>query len=376
MSEQKEEEKAYRSWFCVFNNPATHIPELQSKEPKQICEMLAARWCISDTRSGAWVYCISAAGLHHVHMVLEDTNKARFSAVKKAYDGAHIEPTQGLKSQVEDYIYKRGAFEEKGEQVLYIHTVGEIVGAQGRRSDLVQARELLDSGLSPQQIFRKNPNFYRISGYIERMAYDKRVAETPVIRENVVYWHVGTTGTGKSFEGFRRMAERGRSAVYITAGENRHPFDRYTGQPEIWIDELRQDAPFFSFARLLGVCDKYTADVDARYQDTLMMWKETHITTPMMPQDLYDNIRQKQDKLNQLLRRIRYYVYHWRDSDGYHAYFHDTGCTGQTVDIRILQADALRWLARQKKTPEPGATDTGDVLEGFETLPTNECDWI
>lgn len=375
MSEAKDTRS--RSWFCVFNNPSDHLPELQGKQPKEVCEELAARWCVADKRSGAWVYCVSAAGLHHVHMVLEDTNKAAFSTVKKAYEGAHIEPTQGNKAQVEDYIYKRGAFEEKGEQVLYIHTVGQIVGAQGKRSDLVQARELLDSGLTPRQIYNQNPNYYRISNYIERMAYDKRVAETPIIRENVVYWHIGGTGTGKSFEGYKRMSERGRDAVYITHGENVHPFDRYTGQSEIWIDELRQDSPFFSFARLLGVCDKYTADVSARYQDTLMMWTQTHITTPMMPQELYDNLRQKQDKLAQLLRRIRYYVYHWRDGNGYHAYCYDTGCTGQQISRQILESNAMNWLQQQQKNaPAPFADDAGAGQDGWETILTGEENWI
>ena len=59
-----------RSWFCVFNNPDKHGYE---GTPQEVCEKLMGEWVgDSGTRSGAWAYCISAEGLHHLHMVLED----------------------------------------------------------------------------------------------------------------------------------------------------------------------------------------------------------------------------------------------------------------------------------------------------------------
>ena len=66
-----------RSWFAVLNNPQDHGYE---GTPQEICEQLRDEWVQdSTTRSGAWAYCISAAGLHHIHMVLEDTTAMRFS---------------------------------------------------------------------------------------------------------------------------------------------------------------------------------------------------------------------------------------------------------------------------------------------------------
>lgn len=343
-----------RSWFCVLNNPEDNYPELKGKTPKEICTFLSEKWCTSETRSGGWVYCISASGLSHVHMVLEDTNKSRFSAVRKAYDeNAHIEPTQGNKKQVEDYIYKRGAFEEKGEKVFIddVVIVGEIKGKQGQRSDLAEVKSLIDDGLTPMQILNTNPNYYRISGHIDKMFYNKKLAETPCIREVVVYWHYGATGTGKTRQGYLNMTEKGREEVYITSAENEHPFDRYVAQSELWIDELRQNSPYFTFARLLGVCDVYTADVSARYNDNLMLWKEVHITSPLLPWEVYDNLRHKQDKLNQLLRRIKYYVYHYKDENGeLQKYIYDTNNKGMQIDRSILEVNAR--LEKIKKTSE------------------------
>jgi len=74
--------------------------------------------------------------MHHLHLVLEDSNTARFSAIKKAYPTAHIEPTMGSKAQAEDYIQKKGKFAGKGEKTLYIARRGEIQGRQGQQTDL------------------------------------------------------------------------------------------------------------------------------------------------------------------------------------------------------------------------------------------------
>ena len=113
-----------RSWFCVLNNPEEHG---FTGTPEEIAEKIAEKWIEGNPqRTCAVAYCISADGLKHCHAVFEDTKTMRFSAVQKLYPGMHIEPTKGNKDQAENYIQKRGKFEEKGEQVLYIarHEIG------------------------------------------------------------------------------------------------------------------------------------------------------------------------------------------------------------------------------------------------------------
>ena len=87
------------SWFATLNNPADHG---YPGSPQEVCEQLRDEWIQdSTTRTGAWAYCISAEGLHHVHMVLEDAVAMRFSMVKKTYAiGAHLEPTKGSKKRL------------------------------------------------------------------------------------------------------------------------------------------------------------------------------------------------------------------------------------------------------------------------------------
>jgi len=104
-----------RSWFLTHMNPE----DICRGSPKEIAEKSLGLWCEGHpTRTGAAAYCISADGKHHLHLVLVDSKQARFSALKKAYPTAHIEPTIGNKKQAENYIQKKGKFIEKGEQVL------------------------------------------------------------------------------------------------------------------------------------------------------------------------------------------------------------------------------------------------------------------
>ena len=118
-----------RSWFCVFNNPEKHG---FIGSPEEIAEQMKDRWIADNPqRTCAVAFCVSADGLPHCHAVFEDTKTMRFTAVKKLFPGMHIEPTKGTKDQAEDYINKRGKWQEKGENIVCIIRHGDIKGAQG-----------------------------------------------------------------------------------------------------------------------------------------------------------------------------------------------------------------------------------------------------
>lgn len=180
--------EAFYSWFCVLNNPR----EIYSGEPNEVTDKALGDW-ISDkpTRTGAVAFCISADGLEHLHMVLEDSNKARFSAVKNAFPKAHLEPTKGTKEQAEDYIYRRGKFAEKNESVLYTKQHGEIRCAQGKRNDLDLIQDFIEQGMTPREIMSINIKYRRFEKMIKDHYYEKRKKETPIKREVKVFWHIG-----------------------------------------------------------------------------------------------------------------------------------------------------------------------------------------
>ncbi len=206
-------ESISKSWFCVFNNPEEHG---YTGTPQQIVDKILQQW-IEDNpqRTCAITYCISPDGLKHCHAVLEDTKAMRFSAIKKTYPSMHIEPTKGSKSDAEDYINKKGKFQEKGEKMVCSARHGEIKGYQGQRRDLEIIEEMIGQGRTPNAIMDMSLQYRRYDKMIKEAYYRKRFLETPVKRNIVIYWHVGLSGTGKSHALVELAEEYGEDYIYI-----------------------------------------------------------------------------------------------------------------------------------------------------------------
>ena len=302
-----------KSWFIVFNNPAEHG---YTGTPEEVCNRLKNEWIgDSETRSGAWAYCISADGLHHVHIVIEDCKAMRFSSIKKAYcKGCHIEETKGNKKQALDYIHKRGVFSEKGETIEYICYHGEIQGRQGSRSDLADIYKRLQAGETPKDILADSPKSYCHIDVIKKMYYDIRSDKTPIVRDMKVFWHTGKSGSGKSYERVKLAQLYGEDNIFYLTTFYSGSFDSYNGQPILWIEDYRGE---FKLQELLRLLDVYKAEVPARYNSVKALWNEVHFTSVLTPQQCYPKATQDDyDRIEQLLRRITSIVYHFKGSDG------------------------------------------------------------
>lgn len=328
-----------RSWFCVLNNPQEHG---YIGTPEEITERIADEWVKDNPqRSCAIAYCISANGNHHLHKVLEDVKNMRFSAVKKVFPSIHMEPTKGTKEQAEDYINKRGRFAEKGEQVLYIARRGEIKGAQGQRRDLEVIEDLIQQGNTPFEILSMSLSYRRYEKYIRDAYYDKRYRETPRKREVNVVWHVGSSGSGKSYTQILLSEKYGESEVYVVTDYD-HPFDKYNGERILLLDEFRGQVKFCVFMTWL---DKYRVQLGCRYSNCYALWAEVHICTVMPPESVYKKMVedfQVYDTYEQLRRRINFVVYHYRENGEYKAF--------ELSMERYTNYDNLRRLA--EKPPE------------------------
>lgn len=289
-----------RSWFAVFNNPANHGYD---GEPHEICEKLKSEWIgDSSTRSGAWAYCVSADGLHHVHMVLEDKKYMRWSAVKKSYAvGMHFKATRGTKAQAEDYIYKRGEFEEKGEQILYTCVHGEIQGNQGARNDIRAMYELIKSGCSDFEIIEENPRYMM---YLDKIASCREMLRYEEFKNkrrldmHVEYWF-GAPGTGKT-SGI--LDKYGDSNVYVVS-DYKHPWDNYRGEDVVLFDDFdcaKIDAP-----ALLRWLDVYPLQLPCRYNNKTACFTKVYFTSNLPLEDQYKYIQKEQPVIwEALCRRI------------------------------------------------------------------------
>ncbi len=343
-------ESVSKSWFTVFNNPQNYGYE---GKPHEICERLKTEWCCTDTRSGAWAYCIKhyeghypvyddegkfvryahaeseeekakiPADLHHIHMVLEDATAMRFSAIKKTYAiGMHFEATKGNKKEALDYISKSGQYDEKPNkdaglpwgEIIYSCQKGEIQGVQGRRSDLENIENMLKEGLKPNDIVRQKLSYRTHETLIRKAYYDMRDQQTPDVREVKVVWHYGESGSGKSYSRMALNAEVGKDNVYYLTDYQNGAFDKYNGEPYLWMEDYKGE---FRFGDLLRYLDVYKADLHCRYSNAKALWTEVHITSIYHPRQAYCKMVREWDRKfdteDQFLRRISYIQYHYRD---------------------------------------------------------------
>lgn len=302
-----------KSWFLTFGNPEEHG---YKGTPEEICCQMRDEFIgNSETRSGAWAYCISANGFHHVHMVLEDCKAMRFSYIKNNfYKGANIQETKGSKKQAMDYINKRGVFAEKGETIEFIVYHGEILGNQGKRRDLEDIYKRLETGETPTEIFETTPTAYARKDVIRQMFYDIRSRNTPIVRKMNVIWHTGRSGSGKSYERVLLCDKYGEDSIYYLTAFNSGAFDLYNGEKILWIEDFRGE---FKLQELLRLLDVYKAQVPARFNNVKALWEEVHITSVLTPQQCYEAAcKDEYDRIDQLLRRITSICYHFKDNSG------------------------------------------------------------
>lgn len=307
----------YRSWFCVLNNPQD---QFLNQTPQEIVKNIIELWVNNhSSRTCAVNYEIGDNGTPHCHMVLEDSSKVRFSAIKKLFPKAHIEPTRGNKEQAEAYILKKTPFEEK------LHTVvvpavfyGEIKAKQGTNKLFDSIQEMIDEGATPALIMDElGIASRRYETYIKKAFFRKSEKEAPLIRNLKAYWHMGESGSGKSHFYIDLCAIHGRDNIYRLSDYENGGLDDYCGQKILFMDEFKGN---MRYQTLLNYLDIYTSQIHCRYTNSLTLWDEVHITSVFSPEEAWEimvnHSERERDSFIQLVRRLSEVVFHWTDSYG------------------------------------------------------------
>lgn len=304
--------EASRSWFCVLNNPQKIFGN--DAEPEQMVEQALDLWMKDKPqRACAINFEIGDTGTPHMHMVLEDPAKSRFTALQKMFPSIHIERTRGNKEQAEDYINKRGRFAEKSHTVVIpARYRGQIKASRGARNDLAIIEELIEQGKTPNEIMTMSIAYRNKETIIRKAYFAKRVKETPLKRDVTVYWHVGESGSGKSYTHVQLIEKHTQENVYLMTDYSVGGFDMYQGEPILFMDEFKGN---MKFQDLLNYLDGYKIQIHCRYANAQALWTEVHITSIFPPEEAYkfmvERENQALDSIKQLMRRINYVVYHY-----------------------------------------------------------------
>lgn len=309
--------EALRTFFCVLNNPEKIFPNLK---PEQIVDKAIELWMTKETRGCGISYEIGDSGTPHLHMVLYDSRKNRGTAIKKLYGNTiHLEPMRGKKQDAIDYLNKAGKFEEKAHTIIVSPKfAGNIEDNRGKRTDLESVQKRIDDGMKPNEIMDGNIGLRRYSKMIREAYFQKRIKETPPLRDVTVIYHVGEAGTGKSYSYIKLVEEYGEDSIYLVSDYENGGMDMYEGEEILFLDEYKGSLTFQKFLQWL---DRYKIQIHARYGNTYSLWNTVIITSVFPPEEVYsfmvEDNRKARDSINQLLRRLDEIVYHYIENGEY-----------------------------------------------------------
>lgn len=318
-------DKQQKAFFLTINNPVekelTHdaIIDIMHKKFKHL-----VYWCMCDEQGSTY----------HTHVYILLSKKKRWSSVVNAFkEKAHLETNvNGSPQQCRAYIRKEGQKHKKKAETNFPETFyeeGEIPDffvSNDRVEMLEQIEEMIQSGMRPEEIFEKSLVFRQFENIIRKQFFAKRFAETPPIRDVSVIWHLGGSGSGKSFSYVKLCEEHEADNVFYAsdfANNCSALLDGYEAQEYLFIDEVKPDS--FKYGYLLQLLQGYRTPIHARYSNVYSLWKQIDITSIFTPQDIYEDMvdvhNRSKDSLYQLTRRITKYVYHWKaDDEEYHSY--------------------------------------------------------
>jgi hypothetical protein len=273
---------------------------------------------------------IAETGTPHIHLYILLSKKKRWSAVQNAFPHAHIEAeVRGTPQQVVAYIKKESHSDKQHTQVKDSYEQwGElpaVLPTANKNEILLQIESLIAEDLKPEEIMEKSILFRQYENIIRKSFFSRRYARTPPKRDIEVYWHVGASGSGKSYTYVQLCEQYGADEVFFTSDfTNRCSalMDGYQSEKILFIDELK---PYcMPYEMILQMLHGYRTQLHARFSNVYALYDEVHITSIYTPDEIYSSIVERQnqevDSLYQLMRRITSIIYHYRDKKGYHTF--------------------------------------------------------
>jgi hypothetical protein len=259
---------------------------------------------------------VGESGTPHIQGYVELTSPMSFEAVKKSIvpSRAHIEERKGSARQAAGYC-KKGVHSSTDSNIDYstfafrpmtsCDEEGDWEGfeygslsAQGKRTDLTPATEMISHGSTLQSVAMTHPDVYvrynrGLRDLRSTYLFPRNLDQAPTV---LVLW--GETGTGKTRDALTKYSPE--ITPYVFRPSNGNWWDGYDGQMKVILEEFRGSMPW---ADLLGLLDRneYRAPVKGGFvhiQSDLFI-----ITSPCPPEQWYKQ-DDRYDKFSQLKRRI------------------------------------------------------------------------
>lgn len=214
-------------------------------------------------------------------------NAKTLSAAIKVLRPHHTEVAIGTLEQNIAYCSKGGDYTEVGDKP-----------SQGARTDLLQLKDEIFAGKSVDEICLERPIMYHQYGRTLQKIEDLRMRQVWRTEMTTCTWYAGPTGVGKSHQAFAGYSPTTHYVLRDDVGW----WEDYTQQDIVVLNDFRGE---MKFNELLQMIDKWPFFVKRRNRPPLpFVSKHVIITCPKRPEELYFNIADDGDRIDQLLRRI------------------------------------------------------------------------
>lgn len=358
-----------RYWFITIHRQSLlnmGLEEAQLTDYKLMAEIVSDRWADSGKgRTSASTVCKSEQDNEHMHVVAYTENPTTLRSVSKVLGNCHVEPVLSrTKEQIYNYIMKLPPWNEKGEIILYQYGLENLIEPnQGKRTDLEIIEQMLNDGLSPQDIYYKSLKYRRYERMIMSAYTAKRQKEAPIIKDMHCEWHFGNGRTGKSHKYVELCKEFGRDNIYFLNDFLNGGLDLYMqkGAPHIlFIDDVKpQD---MSYRMILMLTDRYSdGQSHSRFNNTINLWDTVYVTSVYPIEKYYQEVvaesQRGVDTFDQLIGRFNTVVYHWIDEENsYQSYSLDAKDYKNSTDIKKKARGD--WKSIKNELPLPKLTDS------------------
>lgn len=234
----------------------------------------------------------------HWQIYIENKNPIKFSTLKNKLPEAHLQPRWGSKKQCYGYVTKLktaipDTLIENGE-IDMTESASPKVTVEG-------VVDMMKRGMTLDEVLVEYPSIWRSAAYLERVdgiLQRKRLSASE--RPLKAFYLYGEPGTGKSTHLTRKY---GFENVYRVT-DYKHPFDSYSGEPVLILDEFYDSLPF---GTLLTALEGLPFEMPARYNNKWAAYEEVWIVSNRKIQDQYSNLQfYEPERFNALLRRIRH----------------------------------------------------------------------
>lgn len=264
-------------------------------------------------------------GLRHMHLYVEFANPRYKNSIKKyfSYLGVpHLDLPEN-KIMAFRYCTKKPGDAPWQDKIFTVEVPPKFIGdkplipdrdnAQEQKKETKSdkiAKKIMSGEWTMKDVEQNEPGWFminhnKLASFIVR--YKSEACKGKIWKPFVVWLH-GLTGTGKTSaaEWFERVCFKVEPDIITVTGDNNAFINGYFGADSVIIDETRGEVPYKELLKLLDWNYGGRVVNIKGLSDGKWFPKRIYITSCYPPDQIYNKQMTREDKIDQLIRRIDY----------------------------------------------------------------------